>query len=80
MGTSGQGMPIAMGPETEQLHQEAIARGHFALVDELIRTGVEAYREASETYSVRRVVMEGGTTLLFVTGGIEWVLSVCRLD
>lgn len=36
---------IELKPETEQLVQEEIRRGHFHSVDELIVQGVKAWRE-----------------------------------
>jgi Arc/MetJ-type ribon-helix-helix transcriptional regulator len=36
---------IDIAPETERLVREEISSGHFHSVDELIRAGVEAWRE-----------------------------------
>jgi len=38
-------MTINVKPETEQLVQEEIQRGHFRSVDEIIVEGVQAWRE-----------------------------------
>ena len=38
-------MHIDVAPETERLVREEISSGHFRSVDELIRAGVQAWRE-----------------------------------
>jgi hypothetical protein len=38
-------MQIEIAPETERLVRDEIRRGHFRLVDQLIRESVEAWRQ-----------------------------------
>lgn len=38
-------MQIEIAPETERLVREEISSGHFRSVDDLIKAGVEAWRE-----------------------------------
>lgn len=44
-GKGSPAMQIDVAPETERLVREEISSGHFRSVDELIKAGVEAWRE-----------------------------------
>jgi len=43
---------IDVAPETERLVREEISKGHFGSVDELIKAGVEAWREKNASKSL----------------------------
>ena len=72
-------MTIDIAPETERIVREELRRGHFRSVDDLILSGVEAWRER-EKGAERTLHAQGGASSDTVERPIWEVISEIMKD
>lgn len=67
-------MTIEINPETERLMREVISGGHFRSVDDLIVTGINAWREKalslSDTYQAAAARQKAGEKIRELRKGV----------